>query len=276
MARVAGRDRVGRESQVAERPDILVHRRGQHGDARHAVDRLHRRQGRGIGPREPDVVRPPDARQCNLRRRVGREDRASRRQSLAGRAGEGRHRQLRRRSAREQRVECSDRRRRVDRQDIGVGYAGLDPAQQVAGLGDAIRDRREARVARDDERVGAPQVAVAPGSGRSVELPDEPGDIRADAERRVCQAAVRLGHPHDVRALVERRAFVGRVLLHLVDHGCRWSAASRRAGWPPDRCAARSRAGSRRPADIRASRTRRSSYGASQHAGRGAFVTPRR
>ena len=132
-------------------------------------------------------------------------------------AGEGCHRQLCLHSTREQRVECSDRRRRVDRKHIRIGYAGLDPAQQVARLGHAIRDRREVRIARDDERVSAPQVAMAPGRRRSVELPNQPGDIRADAERRIREAAVRLGHPHDIRTLGKHRASVGRVLLHLVN-----------------------------------------------------------
>ncbi len=57
---------------------------------------------------------------------------------------------------------------------------------------------------RDRDDVGAPQVAVAPGPGRRVQLRDRVRDVVADPEGRVREATTRLRHLDDVRPLLER------------------------------------------------------------------------
>ena len=65
---------MGVEAQLAQHPNLLVHRSSEHGDPRHALDRLQRGQG-ALEPADDEAEVPPDVVQRPLRCPIGTEHR---------------------------------------------------------------------------------------------------------------------------------------------------------------------------------------------------------
>ena len=101
----------------------------------------------------------------------------------------------------------------ADREGIPVCLATAADATdlRVEG-GDRLGLGCEGRRRRDLDRVGAPQLAVAPGARGRVELGDPIGDVLAGGQGRVREAAHELVHVHDVGMLGDRLPAVDVVL----------------------------------------------------------------
>ena len=214
---VAGRDRIGREAEVAQRPDALVDGAGEH--ARSAA----------LARSAPAPAAPPPPRGGTSAPHRGRSmpgapaSRGSAANTAEPAASVAPLADVNAPSATwagtpvaDQRVQRPHRRRRVQLERVAVGGPGLDAAgQPVRPSSTALTCGANAALARDRHDVGAPQVAVAPRGGRRVEDRDAVRDVDADPQRRVGQPAARLVHPDDVRALRERLAAERVVLLEL-------------------------------------------------------------
>src|SRR5919106_1405669 len=95
---------------------------------------------------------------------------------------------------------------------------GTPDALEVVHRGHGRRGRSERGAGRNLDRVGTPQVAVAPRSGRGVELGDPVGDVLPGTQRGEGDPSERLVEPHHVRAGREGLAVprdVGRRPMHL-------------------------------------------------------------
>ena len=248
-----GRDRIGLEAEVAQRPHALVDGGREHRDPRHALDRLQCRQRRGGHAAERQARIAAGHAQARHGGGIGREHGGAGGERLPARGLELAERDLGRQPVADQPVQGPHRRRRVQLERVAVGRPGLDAAGQPARLVDPVDQRRERGVARDRHHVGAPEVAVAPRGGRRVEDRDPIGDVDPDPQCGVGQPAARLVHPDDVRALRERLALERVVLLELGHLDVVEQQPLDQPRRLRVRALARVRAGSRRPSGTRAS-----------------------
>ena len=133
------------------------------------------------------------------------------------------------------------------------------------------RSRMEVGVTRDRDDVGAPQVAVAPGRRRRIELGDRGGDVVADPEGRIREPTPRLRHVDDVRPLLERLRAPREVGGGLLQPRCRCPAATGRGGSPRRRSAGPLRPESHGPSGTRSSSCWRPRTAAGSRAAAAAF-----